>query len=120
MCNNAELIEYIHIETNENKPTEKKVKKVCNITELIEYIDIDTTKFNPLKPNSPMRAKVFSSREIVRILHANNYIAVSRKGSHIKYYNETTRQSFVLTTDKEVNPMIWRRIVKTYNIVITM
>ena len=67
-----------------------------------------------------MRAKVFSSREIVRILHANNYIAVSRKGSRIKYYNETTRQSFVLTTDKEVNPMIWRRIVKTYNIVITM
>lgn len=38
MCNNAEFIEYIHIETNESKPAEKKVKKVCNHTELIKYI----------------------------------------------------------------------------------
>lgn len=65
-----------------------------------------------------MRAKVYSSREIVRILTANNYVAISRKGSHIKYYNAQTKASFVLTTDKEVNPMIWRRIVKTYKIVI--
>jgi predicted RNA binding protein YcfA (HicA-like mRNA interferase family) len=65
-----------------------------------------------------MRAKVYSSREIVRILNANNYFAVSRKGSHIKYYNAETKLSFVLTTDKEVNPMIWKKIVKTYNIII--
>lgn len=37
MCNNAELIEYIHIETNEANLL-KKSKKVCNITEVIKYI----------------------------------------------------------------------------------
>lgn len=67
-----------------------------------------------------MRAKVYSSREIVKILHANNFIAVGRKGSHIKYHKASTNETFVLTTDKEVNPMVWRRMVKTYNIVITL
>ena len=67
-----------------------------------------------------MRAKVYSSREIVKILHANNFIAVSRKGSHIKYHKASTNETFVLTTDKEVNPMVWRRMVKTYNLVITL
>lgn len=73
-----------------------------------------------LKHFGIMRAKVYSSREIVRILNANNYFAISRKGSHIKYYNAETKVSFVLTTDKGVNPMIWRRIVKTYNIILTI
>lgn len=63
-----------------------------------------------------MTKKIYSSREIVRILKENHFVAISRKGSHIKYYKAETNESFVLTTDKKVNPMVWRRMVKTYNI----
>ena len=35
MCNNAEFIEYIHIETNENKPAEKKLKKFVTLLKLL-------------------------------------------------------------------------------------
>lgn len=60
--------------------------------------------------------KIFTEKEITRILKANEFIAVSCRGSHIKYYKESTKESFVLTTQKGVNPMIWRRIVKEYSI----
>lgn len=67
-----------------------------------------------------MKAKVYSRREIVRILNANGFFEKGRKGSHIKYYKEETNECFVLTTDRDVNPLIWRRMVKTYNIVLTI
>ena len=35
MCNITELIEYIHIETNKNKLTEKKLKKFVTILNLL-------------------------------------------------------------------------------------
>lgn len=35
MCNNTEFVEYIHIETNENKPTEKKLKKFVTLLNLL-------------------------------------------------------------------------------------
>ena len=35
MCNNAEFVEYIHIETNENKPTKKKLKKFETLLNLL-------------------------------------------------------------------------------------
>jgi predicted RNA binding protein YcfA (HicA-like mRNA interferase family) len=64
--------------------------------------------------------KVYSSREIVKILTANHFLPISRKGSHIKYYKAETNETFVLTTDKNVNPMVWRKMVKTYNIILNI
>ena len=63
-----------------------------------------------------VKYQVLNSKEIERILRYNGFYPISQRGTHTKYFNEQTKQSFVLTTCKDVNPMVWRRMVKIFNL----
>ena len=60
--------------------------------------------------------KVFNHREIVRVMHDNGYRHTSTSGSHEKWEKSGCRP-IVLTTSKEVNRMLWQRIVKENNLI---
>ncbi len=54
-------------------------------------------------------------RDAQKILMQNGYREIaSRKGSHVKFVN-SEGDSIVLSC-RNVNPMMWRRIVKQWNI----
>jgi predicted RNA binding protein YcfA (HicA-like mRNA interferase family) len=62
-----------------------------------------------------VKYQVLNNREIEKIVKYNGFYPISQNGSHIKYFNEDTKQSFVLTC-KKVKPMLWRDIVKKFNL----
>ena len=40
--------------------------------------------------------KLFSSREIIRVLEKNNFIFVSQKGSHVKFFSIKHKEAIVI------------------------
>lgn len=61
--------------------------------------------------------KVYNCREVVKILKENGYVVISQNGSHQKWEHTITKVRFVLPTSKEVNRMMWQRMVKQYHII---
>ena len=58
------------------------------------------------------RTKEYSTREIIRILLDNGFEYVSCKGDHKKFRRGTE----TVVVNKDLNKMIARRILKTYNL----
>lgn len=60
-----------------------------------------------------MKYRVYSAREVEAILKANGYEKKSQRGDHIKWTNGT---STFTVTRKDENPMVFRRMCRTYNL----
>lgn len=58
------------------------------------------------------KTKAFSTQEMVRILLDNGFEYVSCKGDHKKF----RRGRETVVVNKDVNKMVCRRILKTYNL----
>ena len=58
------------------------------------------------------KTKAFSTQEMVRILLDNGFEYVSCKGDHKKF----RRGREMVVVNKDVNKMVCRRILKTYNL----
>lgn len=60
--------------------------------------------------------KVYNDREIVRILRKNGFVQLRSNGtSHVVWMHEVTKRKLSLNA-KNVNRMVWQRLVKEYNI----
>lgn len=59
-----------------------------------------------------MKYKVYSNREVESILKNNGYSVNRQKGDHITWTNGETN----ITINKNPNPMVTRRLFKTYNL----
>lgn len=60
----------------------------------------------------------WSRKKVIQILRYNGYRYVDCKGSHYHWYRESDGDKINLPMNKDVNPMLWRRIVKEHNLVI--
>ena len=58
--------------------------------------------------------KVFSTREVEKILRKNGYTYKKSRGSHIHYEKDGN----IVVITKDINAMVWRRLMKENNIVI--
>ena len=58
------------------------------------------------------KTKAYSTQEMVRILLDNGFEYVSCKGDHKKF----RRGRETVVVNKDVNKMVCRRILKTYNL----
>jgi len=53
-----------------------------------------------------------------KILIENGYSVIqSGKGSHVKFYNPKNKKSVVIPRSKEINKMMWQRLVKENDLV---
>ena len=55
-------------------------------------------------------------REAEKILKNNGYTYERTRGSHFQYVKDGKR---IVITRKKVNPCVWARLVKEYNLVIS-
>lgn len=57
--------------------------------------------------------KVYSRREVEKLLKRNGYHVVSQRGDHVKW---TNGKSTFTVTRKNENPIVLRRMIRTYNL----
>lgn len=57
--------------------------------------------------------KVYSRREVEALLKRNGYRIKSQKGDHVKWSNG--KYTFTVTR-KDENPIVLRRMIRTYNL----
>ena len=90
-----------------------------NLNRLHEYITVTLTDLQscPLKRkevNIIARMKTYSGREARRIVKANGWKLSRTKGDHWIYKNDKNDRLLVIPT--RLNRMLWRRLVKEYDI----
>ena len=59
--------------------------------------------------------KVYSDKEIKRILKENGFTVVRSKGSHNVWEHNVTKRHLVLPANG-INRIVWQRLVKEFNI----
>ena len=65
--------------------------------------------------------KVYNTKEVIKVLKVNGYVVIRQNGgSHAIWFNAEKNDRFVLPTGhhaKEINRMLWQRIVKEHHII---
>ena len=49
--------------------------------------------------------KLYSSREIIKVLEENGFVFVSQRGSHIKFFNSITKSMVIVPANKRQIPV---------------
>jgi len=61
-----------------------------------------------------MKYAVLSDREFAKLLKKNGYVVVRSSGDHTIWTNANRKDS--ITVNKNINPMVMRRLIKEHNI----
>ena len=48
--------------------------------------------------------KLFSSKEIIKVLGENGFVFVSQKGSHMKFFSSTSKVTVIVMANKRQTP----------------
>ena len=63
-----------------------------------------------------MSTKVYSTREIKKILRNNGFVECRQTGSHVIYTDANGRHMTVRFT--KCNKMVWQRMIKEYSLIV--
>lgn len=63
-----------------------------------------------------MKYAVLNDREFARILKENGYVIARHAGDHTIWCNKERQDS--ITVNKNLNPMVMRRLIKSHNLTI--
>lgn len=49
--------------------------------------------------------KLYSSKEIIKVLEQNGFMFVSQKGSHVKYFHKVKKLTVIIPAERKAMPM---------------
>lgn len=63
-----------------------------------------------------MHYKVYSMKDVEKLLRKNGYLIERKSGSHLIYFNEQENRHITIVGGHDMNPMIIRRLIKEYSL----